>query len=418
MEIFEYMNYFISFLFMLCYAYQFMYVFVPHIKQGYRYICANIENHRYAVLICARNEEKVISRLIESIKQQDYPADLVEIFVVADNCTDATAAVAKRRGANVYVRQNRALVGKGYAMEFLLDKIDEDWGRSYFDGYFVFDADNIIAENYISEMNKMFSRGHQVITSYRNSKNYGENRISAGCGLWFLRESYYLQNSRFLLGHSACVSGTGFMFSDRVYRKTGGWNFHLLTEDIEFSAWCITNNIKIAYCNTAHFYDEQPTDFFRSRKQRLRWAKGNFQVLGKYKSKLAKGAAGGSFSCLDMMLNIMPAVILTIAGTLLNIISCTLGVLAGRDMAPVALSIVKTFFNAYGMFFAMGLLTVISQWRHIHTTAFKKIFYTFTFPLFMMTYVPISLAAVFADVTWRPIAHTKCKSLAEVRRGK
>ena len=65
-----------------------------------------------------------------------------------------------------------------------------------------------------------FSDGYQIVTSYRNSKNYGDNWISAGYALWFLRESRYLNHARFLLGTSCAVSGTGFLFSRRVLEVT------------------------------------------------------------------------------------------------------------------------------------------------------------------------------------------------------
>ena len=74
--------------------------------------------------------------------------------------------------------------------------------------------------------------GNDAITSYRNTKNYGDNWISSGYGLWFLRESMYLNYARNKVGASAAISGTGFFFSNEVLKDIGGWPFHLLTEDI------------------------------------------------------------------------------------------------------------------------------------------------------------------------------------------
>ncbi|HBV51616.1 MAG TPA: N-acetylglucosaminyltransferase, partial [Clostridiales bacterium] len=100
--------------------------------------------------------------------------------VVADNCTDGTAEAALAQGAHVYRRFHNTRIGKGYALDFLIQNIYGDFGKQYFDGFFVFDADNLLAENYITEMNKIFSEGFRIVTSYRNSKNYGDNWISAG----------------------------------------------------------------------------------------------------------------------------------------------------------------------------------------------------------------------------------------------
>lgn len=122
------------------------------------------------------------------------------VFVMADNCTDATADIARREGAVVYTRFNREKVGKGYALEQLLLHIEEDYPKVY-DGFFVFDADNVLDCRFVEEMNRTFSDGYEVVTSYRNSKNYGDNWISAGYALWFIRESRYLNNSRDASGH-------------------------------------------------------------------------------------------------------------------------------------------------------------------------------------------------------------------------
>ena len=147
--------------------------------------------HHYAVLICARNEANVIADLLDSIKSQSYPQDLIDVFVMADNCTDSTADVASSRGVHVYTRSDPEKVGKGYALEALMHHIREDYPEG-FDGYFVFDADNIPAHDYIEQMNRKFSDGHEIVTGFRNSKNFGDNWISAGYTLWFLWDSIYL----------------------------------------------------------------------------------------------------------------------------------------------------------------------------------------------------------------------------------
>ena len=105
--------------------------------------------------------------------------------------------------------------------------------------------------HFVEAMNRTFTDGYEVVTSYRNSKNYGENWISAGYALWFIRESRYLNNSRMLMGTSCAISGTGFLFSRKVIESTNGWVFHLLTEDIEFSVYHILQGRTIGFCADA-----------------------------------------------------------------------------------------------------------------------------------------------------------------------
>ena len=394
----------ISALFFICYTYQFLYIPLVLAKKP-KALAAPARQHRYAVLIAARNEENVISGLLESLRAQTYDMSLVTVFVAADNCTDRTAAIARTHGAVVYERFNQLNVGKGYALDFLLQHIGADYPAG-FDGYFVFDADNLLAPDYIERMNERFSNGHEIVTSYRNSKNFGDNWISAGYALWFLRESRYLNGARTRLGSSAAVGGTGFLFSQRILDESHGWRFYLLTEDIEFSIYHILRGERIAICEDAVLYDEQPTGFRQSVRQRLRWAKGYIQVFRRYGAALLKGAARGSWSCFDMSMSILPAFILTALCLLANITLSVLGLMQGAGVWFAMRSLLECMGSILATLLVLGGITVASEWRRIHAPAWKKVAYTLTFPLFMLTYLPISLAALFMKVEWKPIHHS------------
>lgn len=402
MNYLETMNTILMIAFLVCYAYQFFYILVPHIKKDKPHKQAKL--HRYAVLICARNEEAVIADLIDSLHGQTYPQDKLKIFVMADNCTDRTADAARAAGATVYERFDREKVGKGYALDALLGHIAQDEPEG-FDGYFVFDADNLLRPDYIERMNEIFSDGHDIVTSYRNSKNYGDNWISAGYGLWFLRESEYLNHARMLQGTSCAVSGTGFLFSRKVLREQGGWPFHLLIEDIQFSVSHILDGYKIAFCPQAELFDEQPVTFRQSWRQRMRWSRGYLQVLRRYGLKLCGGMFKGSFSCYDMSMNILPAFVFAVLSCVTNVTLITMQILEGANGAAL-LSLLQMLSSMYLTLFLIGAITTATQWKKIHTAAWKKILYAFTFPVFMFTYVPISIAAIFTKVQWKPIQHS------------
>lgn len=394
----------IGILFLACYAYQILYVPVALTERRKKHDPVPV--NRYAVLVSARNEEAVIAQLVESIRNQDYPAEYLTAFVIADNCTDGTADAARKAGAVVYERFDRVRVGKGYALNELLRHIREDYGEDFFDGFFVFDADNLLAPDYVSRMNETFQDGYNIVTSYRNSKNFGDNWLSAGYALWFLRDSAFLNAPRARLGVSAMVSGTGFLFSREIVQRNDGWPFHSLSEDTEFTLASIIQGERVGYCGKAEFYDEQPTKFSQSWRQRMRWVKGNMQVLARFGGRLTAGIIGkNSMSCIDVLLSIPPAIVLTIISVLLGGATALLQLLSGQDVLPLLLTAASSFLAPYIMLFTAGCITTATQWRHINAPGWKKILYTFTFPLFIATYVPITIAALFCRVTWRPIEH-------------
>ena len=406
-------NLVIAIIFCICYSYQFLYVIVSLMKKDKPH--QETKAHRFAVLIAARNEETVINHLIDSINTQTYDQGEVTIFVVADNCTDQTAACARKMGAIVYERFDQTKIGKGHAMEFLLNQMEKDYAP--FDGYFVFDADNVLDQNYILEMNKTFSDGYDIITSYRNSKNYGDNWISSGYAIWFLWESEFLNRGRMLLGTSCAVSGTGFFFSRRIIEKYGGWKFFLLTEDIQFTVDNVLSGEKIGYCRQAMLYDEQPVKFQQSFRQRMRWAKGFFQVFHRYGLDLFKGSLQRNTSCYDMLMVIMPAIILTLFTLIFNGSMILFGDYTTYQDDLIMMMMGRMILNMYLMLVFIATVTTATQWKNIHTTSFKKLAYIFTFPFFMFTYIPITIVAFFKKVEWQPIEHSRAKTLAEIKEG-
>ena len=404
----------VSAVFLFCYLYQFAFIPVSWLVHE-DHKNADTSFHKYAVLVCARNEEYVIGDLIESVRSQTYPQEYIDIYVIADNCTDSTAETARIHGANVYQRYNKEKTGKGYALHDLMHHIREDHPEGY-DGYFVFDADNILEKDYIEKMNRSYCEGNEIISSYRASKNDGYNWISAGYGLWFLRESRYLNLPRLLTGSSCFISGTGFFFGKKTAAEMRDWPYHLLTEDIEFTADMITRGRKISFCKDAVFYDEQPVTFTQSWHQRMRWCRGYLQVLMKYGTKLVYGALRGQFACFDLIVSMMPAYVLSIISLLVNLGYALYSALKTGTIAYAAGTFLVFAANMYLTFFIIGLITDLTERKYIHAPLMKRILYLFTFPLFMFTYIPIAFAALFTKCGWKPVNHTF--SVKEMHTGK
>ena len=195
------------------------------------------------------------------------------------------------------------------------------------------------------------------------------------------------------------------MFSKKVADEIAGWPYHLLTEDIEFSVDQITKGRKVAYCPEAVIYDEQPVKFEQSVAQRMRWAKGYVQVFRYYGSKLVSGCLRGSFSCFDMSMNIMPAFILSAAAMISNLFAGIYGAFVFGDITVALKAFAEILTGIYSTMFILGAVTTVTEWKRIQTGTVKKILYAFTFPVFMFTYLPVSIAALFAKVEWKPVRH-------------
>ncbi len=266
-------------------AYQIVVSFCSLIKLKDKKMLVN-KNHKFMAIIPAHNEEMVIKNLVDSLTEQDYPKDLYDIYVIADNCTDRTAEIAKDAGAIVLKRFDEQNKTKGHALNwFIKQKIEEN---ADYDALCVFDADNIVDKNFLKNMNKKLCQGEEVVQGYRDIKNPTDSWISSGYAIfyWMMNKFYHL--ARYNLGLSPLLNGTGFMVKFDVL-KPNGWQTVTLTEDIEFSLINIAQGRKLGWAVDAIVYDEQPTTFKASWSQRSRWTVGHLQCMKEYTGKLING---------------------------------------------------------------------------------------------------------------------------------
>lgn len=415
-------NTIVGLVFSVCFLYQVVFFFIGLIR-GQVKIPPAKKQHTYAVFIAAHNEEAVIANLVKSIKDQDYPSELIDVFVVADACTDNTAQAAREAGAIVYERNDLSRKGKSWVMDYGFDRILREYPGKH-EAFFIFDADNLLSRDYVTIMNDAFDQGYLALTSYRNSKNFGSSWISSAYATWFIREARYLNNARMICHTSCAVSGSGYLVSAKLIEGMKGWDFHTLTEDIQFSTFCAIHGVRIGYA-PAEFFDEQPVTLKASIKQRMRWTKGFYQVLFTYGRHMFKSIGKfHRFAAYDMLMVVGPAMLLTLMCLLVNVTFIAVGSLSHGFLATDAEiemaigSIIMMLAYMYGTFFVMGLSTTITEWKHIHCPQKWRIFTNlFTFPLFMFTYVPLTVAALFLKVDWAPTPHDVSVTLDEVLDG-
>jgi cellulose synthase/poly-beta-1,6-N-acetylglucosamine synthase-like glycosyltransferase len=319
--------------------------------------------------------------------------------------------LAREAGAVAWERDDIVRKGKSWALDYAFGRILDDYGDRY-DNFIIMDADNIIAPDYVKVMNPAADQGYLVCTSYRNSKNFDSSWISSAYATWFLREARFLNNARMMCGTSCAISGSGWMVSTSIVRGMHGWRFHTLTEDIQFSTFCCAHGIQIGFA-PAEFFDEQPVDFKSSWIQRLRWTKGFYQVLFSYFRNLVHGiAVDHRFASYDMLMTIAPGTLLSMLSVLVNLAYLVIGGISHgffatqSEMLMCIGSIIFTFVGMYITFFILAIITTLSERKHIHTNKrWRLVTNVFTFPIFMMSYLPMNVVALFKKVEWVPTKH-------------
>lgn len=372
------------------------------------------QNHKYIIVTSARNEEHIIPQFVATIKNLNYDQNLLEIHVIADNCTDNTAEVARNLGATVFERNDLTKIGKSYALSHYFNEIND----KYLDyaGFIILDTDNLLEQNYLNEINKVFdSENANVIAAYRASTNFGKSLWSFGTGYAFLRECTLMHNGREKIGLSSYISGTGFFVSRTKMLEEQGWNYFTFIEDIEFSLNQALQNVKIHYAHDAIFYDEQPTRLKYSWRQRMRWVKGLYQCTSQYSGALfraifKKGSnAQQRFSAFEALVFVLPIPTIIVGWYLLfgllSLVNLALGASVTYVFLTFGLSLIDFTFSFYVFTTVMSLIITFFNWKRIKMNPILKIVYPFFAFFYLLTYVPILIIAIFKKVEWKPIPH-------------
>ena len=367
------------------------------------------KDYRFMAIIPAHNEEEVIANLVESLKNQTYNKDLYDIYVIADNCTDNTAKIAKEAGAIVYERFDTINKTKGYALNwFLSQKIKED---APYDAFCIFDADNIVDKDFIKNMNKKLCQGEDVVQGYRDIKNPTDSWVTAGYALfyWTMHRFYHL--ARYNLGLSPLLNGTGFMVRFDVI-KPNGWDTETLTEDIEFSLKRIIKGKKLGWATDAIVYDEQPVGFKQSWSQRSRWTVGHIQCINRYTKDLAIAVKEHkTLMNFDGLLYIVGSIPMFIISLLL--VATNFFMYAGEAMTSAELiyNVVMYLVPTFLLPVATAVFIMLLDKRPIKPMIKGLLCY----PLFIGSWLLINFKCLFKrETTWEKINHVRSIKIAEV----
>lgn len=363
----------------------------------------------FAIIICAHNEEVVIGQLIDNLKILDYPDELYDIFVVADNCSDNTAIVARAAGATVYERFNDIEKGKGYAMGWMFDRV-ESMERKY-DAYCIFDADNLVHPNFLLEMNHHLMKGEPVIQGYLNAKNPADTWISGTFAIAFWMVNHMWHLAKYNLGLSTALGGTGMCIRTDIIRDYG-WDCSCLTEDMEFSLKLLIHGIKTSWGHDAIVYDEKPLGFMQSWRQRQRWAQGHFDCSERYIPKLfVEGIKQGRITILDGIMQISQPYFLIVSTfyLIMTYINGIIPIYTNIIYQIIPLSVWQVVWVGQYLF----PFIVLAQ---IKVPA-KVWLYYLVYPLFMYSWIPITILGWFHrhEYEWAHTQHTRAVAMGEVK---
>jgi cellulose synthase/poly-beta-1,6-N-acetylglucosamine synthase-like glycosyltransferase len=230
---------------------------------------------RFVILVPAHNEAAVIAKLLASLRTLDYPAQLFTPLIIADNCTDATAAIVRAAGVRVLERTSETERAKGYALRYALEQLAAA-GESY-DAYVIVDADTVFAPAFLREMDAALRKSALVAQGQYHVLNAGEGWAAGLRAVAFALINHVRPLGRSLFGLSAGLKGNGMVFSRAVIERFG-WAAYGLTEDAEYHVTLIKAGIRVAYVPRAVVAAEMPASIRQSGSQQERWERGRIEL--------------------------------------------------------------------------------------------------------------------------------------------
>ena len=361
----------------------------------------------FAVIVAAHNESAVIGQLIDNLKRLDYPKELYDIFVIADNCNDNTAGIAGKAGAIVCERTNDKDKGKGFALEWMFNRLFSM--KRQYDAICVFDADNLVHPKFLLEMNNRLLKGDKVIQGFLDAKNPYDTWISGTFAISFWVIDYVWHLAKTNIGLSSVLGGTGMCITTDVLKRHG-WGATCLTEDMEFTMKSLCEGIKTTWAHDAIVYDEKPLTFMQAYRQRRRWAQGQFDVADRFIPKmLREGIRQHDIRIIDGCFHLVQPHFLMIS-TIFILISY------------IQLLFPPFYTNIYN-FMPSELMTAITIVQYVlpmivlikvHAKP-KAWFYLLLYPIFIYSWIPIVFMGFIHrnDHEWSHTKHTRALSYSE-----
>ncbi len=351
---------------------------------------------KFAILIPARDESRVIEELLNSILNQTRKINSDDVYVIVEEESDKTVEIVKNKNMNIIFRHDLTKKRKGYALDDAIKEILEQ--KKHYDAYFIFDADNVLDKDYIKNMEKAYESGYDIGIGYRNTKNGNDSVIAAASSLTFSMINTLGNEHKTKCNNTLTISGTGFYIKGDIIEKLGGYPFNSLTEDYELTLYATLNDLTTTYVKNAIFFDEQPVKYNITINQRTRWIKGFFEARKKYIPLLLKKEINKNFSSsFHQIMGVTPYILLIIG---------LLGILL-INYFNVKNTIILILF-VYLIMVLITSIMVLKENTYLNINNKMKIKVILYNPIFLTTYIICLFKAILnKDVKWLKIEHSK-----------
>ena len=372
----------------------------------------HMSEKKFAIFVPAHNEGVVIDNIIHNLDKLNYPKDLYDVFVIADNCTDDTAEVAREAGATVLERFNKKETGKGFALQWAFGEILYKENNDY-DVAVIFDADNLVNKSFLKEMNNKLCDGHKVIQGYIDSKNPNDSWITASYSMAFWSANRLFQSARYYLGLSCEIGGTGFCMDVNVLKEIG-WDATSLVEDLEFTMKLNMAGHRVAWANEAVIYDEKPLTLAASWNQRRRWMQGFADVCSRYFFKLIiMGIKKREMALIDCAIYTLQPFILVLGGLIL-VMPAINAVAFDGEMFLLTSNVAPDFFIVYGI---VQLLMLPISLFYDKKFSYRMFLFYPIYLMYCLTWIPIAAQGIFMmkQREWSHTVHTRRVTIQEIQ---
>lgn len=367
--------------------------------------------HKFGIIIPARNEEEVIGDTVRKLFEQDYPRELYDVFVVAHNCTDKTAERAKEAGAIVFCCNDDDPKHRrvSYALQYGFRKILAEYDN--YEAFIRFDADNLMNDDFIARMNDAFDSGVKIAKCFENSKNIDQNVWAGVSGLYYIRDSRIACHVRSALHTDQMLTGAGMMVSADILRRHDGWKCMGVSEDAEFTLQAMLEGERTRYVPDAIVYEDQPSTLKDTVNRNKRMGNGLFKLFFTHGLRcFGKFFTTFRFGFLDLFLTLLFVPIAVVACTWFPlyygykiIAAAVLGDTATLVMFGTLIGYILLF-AFYLPFTLQSLLAALLERKRINAPFHKLLPAIFLSPLFMIVYAISICLGVFSRPTWKKIA--------------